>query len=92
MIARGFILLGFGPSNIRTRHESLEEEDTLLAFEKVRAPEDYRSSEAYHFIFDFLSEDISILHREGGEELAFIFCTVVMIVAKSLSFSKRKYW
>jgi hypothetical protein len=24
MIARGFILLGFEPSNIRTRHESLE--------------------------------------------------------------------
>ena len=73
MIARGFILLGFGPSNIRTRHESLEEEDTLLAFENVRAPEDYRSSEAYHLIFDFLSEDISILHREGGEESCFYF-------------------
>jgi hypothetical protein len=67
MVARGFILLGFRPSDMRTEHGSLQEEDTLLPFEKVRAPENYESSEAYHLIFDFLSEDISILHSEGRE-------------------------
>jgi hypothetical protein len=53
MIARGFILLGFRPTDMRTGHESLEEEDTLLAFGKVRVRENYGPSEAYHFIFNF---------------------------------------
>lgn len=34
MIARGFILLGFRPSGMRTGCESLYEDDALLAFKK----------------------------------------------------------
>ena len=82
MITRGFILLGFGSTGMRTGHGSLEEEDTLLAFGKVRVRQNNRPSEAYHLIFNFLSADIRVLQK-GEKKHTFIFCTVVMIVLVS---------
>jgi hypothetical protein len=72
MIARGFILLGFRPPGMRTRHGSLREDDALLAFEKVRVRKNYRPCRAYHLIFYFLSEDVRAQMKPRRARLALL--------------------
>jgi len=73
MIARGFILLGFRQSGMRTGWGSLEDNDALLAFGKVRVREDYGPCGAYHLIFDFLSEDVEYIDELEKRERSYFY-------------------
>jgi|SRR6266850_6340261 len=83
MIARGFILLGFRASGMRTGCGSLCEDDALLALKKVSAEGSYGVQRAYHLIFDLLSKGVSTNGRIKTCGLTLIFCTVVMILDKA---------
>lgn len=80
MIARGFILLGFKPSGMRTGHGSLEEEHTLLAFGRVRVR--MITGQVMRTISSSTSCPRTLVHymEKGERNHTFIFCTVVMIV------------
>jgi hypothetical protein len=68
MIAGGLILLSFRPSGVRIGQKSLEEGGHTSSLWSDERAGNYGSREAYHLIFYFLSEEISVLFvkwREG---------------------------
>jgi hypothetical protein len=88
MIARGFILLGFRPSGMRTGHGSLEEGGHTSSLREVRMRK--ITGERKHTISSSTSYSRTLVHYlEKGERIStLIFCTVVMI--EIVAFSKRK--
>lgn len=73
MIARGLVLLRFRPSGVRTGQKSLREGGHTSSLWGCERPGNHRSREAYHLIFNFLSEEISRVFIVEGEKNQYFY-------------------